>query len=266
MNIHPTAIVDPGAELDPSVIIGPYTIVEAGVRIDAGTEIGPHSLIQGITEIGPGNKIGSFVNIGGAPQDLSYSGEETKLRIGSNNIIREYVSIHRGTAEGAGETLIGNENMLMAYSHIAHDCLLGNQIIIANGGTLGGHVVIDDKASLGGHVAVHQFSRIGTFSYIGGVSGVSKDVPPYTIVAGTRNRMRVSGINHVALKRNGVSADDIKKLRSAFKIIFLDDDLLLKEALDKALNKYSGCGLVEHLVDFIATSKRGIVRSSSGDE
>ncbi len=266
MNIHPTAIVDPGAELDSSVIIGPYTIVENGVRIGAGSEVGPHSLIQGITEIGPGNKIGPFVNIGGPPQDLAYSGEETKVRIGSNNIIREYVSIHRGTVDGGGETLIGNENMLMAYSHIAHDCLLGNQIIIANGGTLGGHVVIEDNASLGGHVGVHQFSRIGTFSYIGGVSGVSKDVPPYTIVAGTRNRMRVSGINHIGLKRNGVAAADIKKLRGAFKIIFLDDDLLLKEALDKALNKYPDCGLVEHLIDFIANSKRGIVRSFSGDE
>ena len=266
MNIHPTAIIDPGAEVDPSVMIGPYTIVENGVRIDAGTEIGSHSLIQGMADIGPGNKIGPFVNIGGPPQDLSYNGEETALRIGSNNIIREYVSIHRGTASGGRETLIGNENMLMAYSHIAHDCRLGNQIIIANGGTLGGHVLVEDKASLGGHVGVHQFSRIGTFSYIGGVSGVSKDVPPYTIVAGTRNRMRVSGINNIGLKRNGVSDSDIKMLRGAFKIIFLDDDLLLKEALDKALNMYPDCGLVKHLVNFIATSKRGIVRSFSEDE
>ena len=266
MNIHQTAIVDPRAELDSSVIIGPYSIVEAGVRVGAGTEIGSHSLIQGIADIGPGNKIGSFVNIGGPPQDLGYSGEETTLRIGSNNIIREYVSIHRGTAEGGGETLIGNENMLMAYSHIAHDCLLGDHIIIANGGTLAGHVVIEDNASLGGHVGVHQFSRIGTFSYIGGVSGVSKDVPPYTIVAGTRNRMRVSGINNIGLKRNGVSAEDIKKLRGAFKMIFRDDDLLLKEALEKARNTYPDCDLVKHLVDFIASSKRGIVRSFSDDE
>ena len=236
MNIHQTAIVDPGAEVDSSVMIGPYTIVENGVRIGAGTEIGSHSLIQGMADIGPGNKIGPFVNIGGPPQDLSYSGEETRVSIGSNNIIREYVSIHRGTVNGGSETLIGNENMLMAYSHIAHDCRLGNQIIIANGGTLGGHVVIEDK------------------------------VPPYTIVAGTRNRMRVSGINNIGLKRNGVSTDDIKKLRGAFKIIFLDDDLLLKEALDKALNKYQDCELVKHLVDFIANSKRGIVRSFSEDE
>ncbi len=266
MNIHETAVVDNGADLDPTVIVGPYAVIEKGVSVAANTEIGPHAVIQGITEIGTGNKIGPFATIGGPPQDLSYKNEPTKVVIGNNNLIREYVSIHRGTVRGRGETLIGDENMLMGYSHVAHDCILGNQIIIANGGTLGGHVVIEDKASLGGHVGVHQFSRIGTFSYVGGVSGVTKDVPPYMIVAGTRNQMRVSGINHIGLKRNGVSTDDIKKLRGAFKIIFLNQDLLLKEALDSALQAYSDCDLVVHLVDFIRDSKRGIVRSFSEDE
>ncbi len=266
MNIHETAVVDSGAELDPTVIVGPYAIIEKGVSVAANTEIGPHAVIQGITEIGTGNKIGPFATIGGPPQDLSYKNEPTKVVIGNNNLIREYVSIHRGTVRGRGETLIGDENMLMGYSHVAHDCILGNQIIIANGGTLGGHVVIEDKASLGGHVGVHQFSRIGTFSYVGGVSGVTKDVPPYMIVAGTRNRMRVSGINHIGLKRNGVSTADIKKLRGAFKIIFLNQELLLKEALDSAMKEYSDCDLVVHLVDFIRDSKRGIVRSFSEEE
>jgi UDP-N-acetylglucosamine acyltransferase len=266
MNIHQTAVIDSGAELDSTVIVGPYVIIEKGVRIGANTKIGPHAVIQGITDIGSGNEIGPFAIIGGPPQDLSYKNEPTKVVIGNNNLIREYVSIHRGTVQGRGETLIGDENMLMGYSHVAHDCKLGNQIIIANGGTLGGHVMIEDKASLGGHVGVHQFSRIGTFSYIGGVSGVTKDVPPYMIVAGTRNRMRVSGVNHIGLKRNGVSTDDIKKLRGAFKIIFLDQDLLLKEALDSAMEAYSDCGLVVHLVDFIRDSERGIVRSFSKDE
>ncbi|MEN8134980.1 MAG: acyl-ACP--UDP-N-acetylglucosamine O-acyltransferase [Thermodesulfobacteriota bacterium] len=266
MNIHQTAVVDPGAELDSTVIVGPYVVIEKGVRIGANTEIGPHAVIQGITDIGSGNEIGPFAIIGGPPQDLSYKNEATKVVIGNNNLIREYVSIHRGTVKGGGETLIGDENMLMGYSHVAHDCKLGNQVIIANGGTLGGHVVLEDKASLGGHVGVHQFSRIGTFSYVGGVSGVTKDVPPYMIVAGTRNRMRVSGINHIGLKRNGVSSDDIKKLRGAFKIIFLDQDLLLKEALDTAIEAYPDCDLVVHLVDFIRASKRGIVRSFSKDE
>jgi UDP-N-acetylglucosamine acyltransferase len=266
MNIHQTAVIDSGAELDATVIVGPYVVIEKGVRIGANTKIGPHAVIQGITDIGSGNEIGPFAIIGGPPQDLSYKNEATKVVIGNNNLIREYVSIHRGTVQGRGETLIGDENMLMGYSHVAHDCKLGNQIIIANGGTLGGHVMIEDKASLGGHVGVHQFSRIGTFSYIGGVSGVTKDVPPYMIVAGTRNRMRVSGVNHIGLKRNGVSTDDIKKLRGAFKIIFLDQDLLLKEALDSAMEAYSDCGLVVHLVDFIRDSERGIVRSFSKDE
>lgn len=266
MNIHETAVVDPGAEIDPSVIVGPYAIIEKGVRIGAGTEIGPHSVIQGITDIGTGNKIGPFAVIGAPPQDLSYKDEATRVVIGNNNLIREYVSIHRGTVRGRGETTIGDENMLMGYSHVAHDCVLGNHIIIANGGTLGGHVEIEDRASLGGHVGVHQFSKIGTFAYIGGVSGVTKDVPPYMIVAGTRNQMRVSGINHIGLKRNGVSSADIKKLRGAFKIIFLSQDLLLKEALDNAMDKYPDCELVAHLVNFIRDSKRGIVRSFSEDE
>jgi len=266
MNIHHTAVIDSGAELDSTVIVGPYAVIEKGVRIGAGTEVGPHAFIQGITEIGTGNQIGPFAIVGGPPQDLSYKNEPTKVIIGNNNLIREYVSIHRGTVRGRGETLIGDENMLMGYSHVAHDCKLGNRIIIANGGTLGGHVMIEDMASLGGHVGVHQFSRIGTFSYVGGVSGVAKDVPPYMIVAGTRNQMRVSGINHIGLKRNGVSAEDIKKLRGAFKIIFLHQDLLLKEALDRAMEQYSDCDLVVHLVEFIRDSKRGIVRSFSEDE
>jgi UDP-N-acetylglucosamine acyltransferase len=266
MNIHQTAVIDPGAELDSTVIVGPYAVVEEGVKIGADTEVGPHAVIQGLTEIGTGNKIGPFAIIGGPPQDLSYQNEPTRVIIGNNNLIREYVSIHRGTVRGRGETVIGDDNMLMGYSHVAHDCILGSHIIIANGGTLGGHVVIEDMASLGGHVGVHQFSRIGTFSYVGGVSGVTKDVPPYMIVAGTRNQMRVSGINNIGLKRNGVSTDDIKKLRGAFKIIFLNQDLLLKEALDRAIEAYPGCGLVDHLVKFIRDSKRGIVRSISEDE
>ena len=266
MNIHQTAVIDPGAELDSTVIVGPYAVIEKGVRIGAETEVGSHSVIQGYTTIGSGNKIGPFAVIGGPPQDLSYRDEDTKVIIGNNNLIREYVSIHRGTVNGGGVTLIGDENMLMGYSHVAHDCKLGNHIIIANGGTLGGHVEVEDNASFGGHVGVHQFSRIGTFSYIGGVSGVTKDVPPYMIVAGTRNQMRVSGINHIGLKRNGVATADIKKLRGAFKIIFLNHDLLFKEALALALDTYSECALVVHLVEFIRNSKRGIVRSFSEDE
>lgn len=266
MTIHPTAVIESGAELDPSVRVGPYAVIGAGVKIGADSEIGAHTVISGPTTIGVGNRIGSFTNLGAPPQDLSYRDEDTTLTIGDQNLIREYVSIHRGSVKGGGATIIGDHNMLMAYTHIAHDCRLGNHIIMANAATLGGHVIIEDRANLGGFVGVHQFTRIGKFSYIGGMSGLTKDVPPFTIVAGTRNRMRVSGINRIGLKRNGFEAEDIRKLHGAFKIIFLDESLLLQEALAKALAEFSDTSLVVELVDFIKKSERGIIRTYGEDE
>jgi len=266
MTIHPTAIIDSGAELDSSARVGPYVIIGKGVRIGPDTEIEAHTVINGPTVIGAGNRISSFANIGASPQDLSYRDEETTLTIGDHNLIREYVSIHRGSVKGGGATVIGDHNMLMAYTHIAHDCRLGNHVIMANAATLSGHVVVEDCANLGGFVAVHQFTRIGRFSYIGGMSGLTKDVPPFTIVAGTRNRMRVSGINRIGLKRNGYSAEEIKKLHGAFKIIFLEDNLLLQEALDKTLADFPDCSPVQELVDFIRKSERGIIRTYGEDE
>jgi len=266
MNIHPTAVVEDGAELDSSVRVGPYAVIGRGVKIGAETEIEAHSVISGPTIIGVGNRIGSFTNLGAPPQDLSYRDEDTTLVIGDHNLIREYVSIHRGSVKGGGSTVIGDHNMLMAYTHIAHDCKLGNHVIMANAATLGGHVVVDDRANLGGFVGVHQHTRIGKFSYVGGMSGLTKDVPPFTIVAGTRNRMRVSGINRIGLKRNGFDAEDIRKLHGAFKIIFLDESLLLQEALAKALSEFPSAPLVVELVDFIKNSERGIIRAYSEDE
>ncbi len=266
MNIHPTAVIDPGAELDSSVGVGPYVIIGKGVQIGPDTEIETHTVISGPTVIGAGNRVGSFANIGAAPQDLSYRGEETTLTIGDHNLIREYVSIHRGSVKGGGVTMIGDHNMLMAYTHIAHDCRIGNHVIMANAATLSGHVMVEDRANLGGFVGVHQFTRIGRFSYIGGMSGLTKDVPPFTIVAGTRNRMRVSGINRIGLKRNGFSVEDIKKLHGAFKIIFLEENLLLQEALDKTLAEFPDCSPVKELVDFIRKSERGIIRNYGEDE
>ncbi|MBU0481596.1 MAG: acyl-ACP--UDP-N-acetylglucosamine O-acyltransferase [Proteobacteria bacterium] len=266
MNIHPTAVVDQDAELDPSVKVGAYAVIGAGVRIGANSVISPHAVINELTEIGTGNHVGSFANIGDAPQDISYRNEATTLKIGNDNQIREYVSIHRGTVKGGGQTTIGNNNMLMAYSHIAHDCHVGNHVIMANAATLGGHVTVGDRANFGGFVGVHQFTNIGCYSYVGGMSGVTKDVPPYTIVAGTRNQMRVSGINRIGLKRSGFSSNDIKDLRGAFNIIFSDENLLLQEALDMAISEYSTSELVRNLVGFIRASKRGVVRSYSSDE
>lgn len=265
MSIHPTAVVDPKAELDSSVIVGPYAVIEAGVCIDADTRVEPHAVISGPTIIGKRNLIGSFATVGGAPQDLCYKGEPTELHIGDDNQIREYASIHRGTPGGNGKTVIGNSNLLMAYIHIAHDCILGNNIILANVATLAGHVEVGDRASIGGLVAVHQFCRIGTFSYIGGVSGLSLDVPPYVIVAGTRNRTRISGLNKIGLRRNGFDRETINKLDTAFKIIFRDPNLLLKDALQVARKEVPDCPEVELLITFFEDSKRGVVKRTNED-
>ncbi len=265
MTIHPTAVVDPKAELDSSVSVGPYAVIEAGVKIDAGTRVLPHAVISGPTTIGKRNLIGSFATVGGAPQDMSYKGEPTELHIGDDNQIREYASIHRGTPHGHGKTIIGNSNLLMAYIHIAHDCKLGDHIILANVATLAGHVEVGDRASIGGLVAVHQFCRIGTFSYIGGVSGISHDVAPYVIIAGTRNRTRISGINKIGLRRNGYSRDTLSKLEAAFRIIFRDESLLLKDALVMVRKEVPDCPEVETLISFFEESKRGVVKRTIED-
>lgn len=266
MTIHSTAIIDAGAELDSSVTVGPYTVIEKGVRIGAGTVIGPHAVITGATVIGRDNAIGPFTSIGTPPQDIKYKGEETGLVIGDNNQIREYCSIHRGTQDGHGITRIGNNNMLMAYAHVAHDCTLGNNVILVNNATLGGHVEVGNRVTIGGMTAVHQFSRIGEYAFIGGMSGISMDVPPYVIVAGIRNDMHVRSINRIGLKRAGFSGDDIRKLSRAFTLIFKTQDLLLQEALDKVLAEIPDCEPVTRLVTFFRESKRSVVRLSSDDE
>ncbi len=261
MNIHPTAIVDPAAELDSSVILGPYTIIEKGVRIGQDTTIKPHSVVSGPTSIGSGNVIGPFATVGAPPQDLKYKGEDTELNIGDNNQIREYVSIHRGTVTDRGVTTIGSDNLLMGYVHIAHDCIVGNSAILANAVTLAGHVEIEDHAIIGGLVAVHQFSRIGAYSYIGGLSGISKDVPPFVIVSGIRKQMRVSGINKVGLRRHGFDKDTLKKLDKAYRIIFMTPDLLLQDALQQAADEISDCEPVNQLINFFRNSKQGVIRT-----
>lgn len=265
MAIHPSAVVDPKAELDSSVEVGPYAVIEKGVCIDADTRILPHAVISGPTRIGKRNLIGSFATVGGAPQDLSYKGEPTELIIGDDNQIREYASIHRGTPHGEGKTIIGNQNLLMAYTHIAHDCRLGNNVILANVATLAGHVEVGDRASIGGLVAIHQFCRIGALSYVGGLSGIGLDVPPYVILAGTRNRTRISGINKIGLKRNGFSRETINRLEEAFKIIFRSPNLLLKDALEVARKEVESCPEVESLIAFFESSKRGVVKRTIED-
>lgn len=261
MNIHPTAIVDPGAELDSSVQVGPYVIIEKGVRIGKDSIIKPHSVLTGPTTIGTANVIGPFATVGAPPQDLKYKGEDTELLIGDNNQIREYVSMHRGTVTDKGVTRVGSGNLLMGYVHIAHDCIVGNGAILANGATLAGHVQVEDHAIIGGLVAVHQFTRIGAFSYIGGLSGISKDVPPFIIVSGTRKHMRVSGINKVGMRRRGFDNETLKKLDRAYRIIFMSPDLLLQDALSQAAAEIGDCEPVNQLIDFFRSSKQGVIRT-----
>ncbi len=266
MNIHPTAVIDPAAELDSSVRVGPYAVIGKGVRVGADTEIGPHAVLAGPTTIGTGNTIGPFANVGAPPQDLHYQGEETRLEIGDHNVIREYVSLHRGTVAGRGVTAIGSHNLLMAYVHVAHDCVIGDHVIMANAATLGGHVIVEDRATLGGMVAVHQFSRVGEYAYVGGMSGLSKDVPPYVIASGIRGGLRATGINKIGLRRAGFDAETIKQLHRAFKIIFRDQELLLNDALAKAEAEMGDCEPVRRLVRFFRDAKRGVVRLAGDDE
>lgn len=262
MTIHSTAVVDPSAEIDSTAYIGPYAVIEAGVRIGAESRVEAHAVVSGPTTIGERNLIGSFAIVGGAPQDLGYKGEPTELIIGNDNQIREYASIHRGTPGGHGKTVIGNKNLLMAYTHVAHDCQIGDHVIMANVATLAGHVVVGDHASIGGLVAIHQFCRIGTFSYIGGVSGLSLDVPPFVIIAGTRNRTRISGINKVGLRRNGFSRDTMKNLDKAFRLIFRSPNLLMKDAIEMARKEFPDCPEVMTLIKFFEDSKRGVVKQT----
>jgi UDP-N-acetylglucosamine acyltransferase len=265
MTIHKTAVISKEASIDDGVEIGAYAVIDGNVVIGAGSTVAPHAVVSGPTIIGKNNAISSFTSIGAPPQDLSYKGEPTKLIIGDNNYIREYVSIHRGTVSGKGQTVIGNDNLLMAYVHIAHDCIIGNNVVMANAATLAGHVEIADRASLGGLVAIHQFCRVGESSYIGGLSGLSLDVPPFVIVAGTRNQMRIAGLNKIGLRRNGYNKEDIKMLNKAFKIIFRSPDLLLKDALERVRTEMEHTELIKALLDFIATSKRGVTLKTIDD-
>lgn len=264
MNIHPSAIIETGAEIDPTATIGPYSLVEKGVVVGPECRIAAHVVLSGLTTIGARTSIGSFATIGVPPQDLKYQGEPTRVSIGEDNQIREYVSIHRGTPGGRGITTLGNGNLLMAYTHVAHDCLVGNQVIMANVATLGGHVEVGDKATIGGLAAVHQFARVGEYAYVGGVSAITKDAPPYMVIAGIRNRMRISGVNSVGLRRSGFSNAEIRKLIEAHRLIFRSG-FLLEEALARTLAEISDSGPVARLVEFFRTSKRGVARVGGDD-
>lgn len=258
-SIHPTAIIDPNTSIGSGTIIEPYTIIGSGVTIGEGNRIGPHAVIVGKTTIGNHNHIFPFVSIGHPPQDISYRDEPTEVQIGDYNVIRECVTIHRGTLRGKGRTAIGNHNYLMALSHVAHDCVVGNYVIMSNGTTLAGHVMVGDHAVMGGLVAVHQFVRIGEYAFIGGKTAIGMDVPPFMIVTYER-KAKVYGPNKVGLQRKGFPEETIRALKKAYMILFRSS-LTRKEAIDKVKNELGNIPEVMKLIEFLESdSHRGITR------
>jgi UDP-N-acetylglucosamine acyltransferase len=257
MNIHPSAIVSLKAKLDPSVSVGPFSIIGDNVIIGADTKIGAHCVIEGNTTIGKGCEFFTGAVVGSQPQDLKFKNEKVFLVIGDNNIIREYCTLNPGTKEGA-KTIVGSNNLLMAYSHVAHDCNVGNGCVLANNSTLAGHVTIEDKAVIGGIVAIHQFVRIGMLSIIGGCSKVVQDIPPFSTCDG--HPARVYGLNLVGLRRKGISNASIKQLDQAYKIIF-NSGLLIKNALIKVEQELEKSEEINYLVNFAKNSERGLARS-----
>lgn len=255
--IHTTALVDPRAELDLDVEVGPYSIIGPKVKIGKGTRIKSHVVVEGNTTIGEGNHIFQFSTVGSVPQDLKYKGEESQLIIGSYNVIREFASLNPGTSGGGMLTRIGDRNLMMMYCHIAHDCIIGSHSVIANGATLGGHVIIEDYVIAGGLVGVHQFVRVGTGSILGAGSMVSKDIPPYCNATGDRVRLR--GLNLEGLRRRGFSKDQIDALKKAYRIIF-QSGLKTREALQKVRTEIPQTREVGHMIRFIESSERGVCR------
>jgi UDP-N-acetylglucosamine acyltransferase len=256
--IHPTAIVHPRATLGPEVSVGPYTIIQEHVTVGARTRIGAHCVIEGRTTIGSDCEFFTGAVIGSIPQDLKYAGEESTLVIGDRNKIREYVTVNIGTDGGGGKTIIGSDGLFMAYSHVAHDCLVGNHVILANSVALAGHITIEDHAIIGGLVGVHQFVRVGTLSITGGCSRVIQDIPPYATCVGYP--AAVFGLNSEGLKRAGASSETKQRLHHAFRILF-HSKLSMSHALAQVAQGADHCQELRHLIEFIRQSKRGVARA-----
>ena len=256
--IHPTAIIETGAKIHPSVLIGPYSIMGAHVEMDEGCIVGPHVVITGHTKIGRENHFYQFSSIGDAPQDKKYHDEITYLEIGDRNVVRECVTIHRGTFQDRSLTQIGDDHLFMANSHVAHDCVLGDHNILSNSVALAGHVQVGNHVILSGMCGVHQFCKIGSHAFISTASIVLKDVPPYVMVTGGANPT-VCGLNVEGLKRRGFSADDIQWLRRAYKVIYRQG-LRAEEAVQHLKEMAKDCIAVQMFADFLAQSERGIIR------
>jgi UDP-N-acetylglucosamine acyltransferase len=255
--IHPSAIISPHAEIEDDVFIGPFCIVGEGAHIKKGSKLISNVILEGNTEIGNNCTIYPFTSIGLPPQDLKYKGEKSGVKIGNNNTIREYITIHRASVSGDGITTIGDNNFLMAYVHVAHDCKIGNHVIMANVATLAGHVLVEDHTVIGGLVAIHQFTRIGAYAMVGGFSGVGQDIPPYMIASGARAKL--FGLNAIGLKRHGFSDQTINELKKAYKVLFREKHTL-KEAIKKIQEDLPYTDEMKHLIEFIQKNKRGICR------
>ena len=255
--IHPSAIIDPDARLAENVEVGAYSVIGPGVTIGKGTVIGPHVVIKGPSTIGEDNKILQFASVGEDPQDKKYKGEPTRLIIGDRNLIRESVTINRGTVQGGGLTSIGSNNWIMAYVHIAHDCIIGDDTIFANGTTLAGHVTVEDYVILGGFTMVHQFVVLGKYCFTGINSIVLKDIPPFVMTSG--QPAVPHGLNTEGLKRHGFDAEVVKKLKQAYKILY-KEKLLFADAKEKIQEMSEDCKELKEFSRFLENSQRGVVR------
>ena len=257
--IHETAVVSETADLAENVVVGPYSIIESDVSIGSGTVIDSHVVIKGRTNIGSDNHIYSFVSIGDDPQDKKYDGEDTAVEIGNRNSIREYTTINKGTIQDVGTTRLGDDNWIMAYVHIAHDCQVGNNTIFANNTTLGGHVTVGDFVIFGGFSGAHQFCKIGAHSFLGMYSGIARDLPPYVVVMGQPAEPR--GINLEGLKRRDFSSDQIRNIKTAYKKLYMSE-LRLEEAISQIEKIDDISGEIELFIEFLKQATRGIVRKN----
>jgi UDP-N-acetylglucosamine acyltransferase len=265
MSIDPQAVVAPGAELADGVEIGPFAVIGSEVRIGRGTTVGAHAVIEGRTTIGERNRIFQFAALGAIPQDLKYQGEQTTLVIGDENQIREFTTMHIGTEGGGGVTSVGNRNLFMNFSHVAHDCQIGNRVVFANGATLAGHVIVEDHVIVGGLSAVHQFVRLGESSMLGGGAMVVQDVPPFCVVQG--DRAGLVGLNVEGLRRRGFADEDLRALCVAYRTLFRSG-LTVRDAIRKMREEQPLGAAAERMVRFVESSKRGIcrLRGEAGDD
>lgn len=260
--IHPSAFVDPSAKIGDGTIVGPCALIDKDVEIGENCRVDAFASVKQYTRMGNGNHVFSYAMVGEVPQDLKFSGEVSRLEIGDRNNIREFSTLHRGTRDGGGVTRIGSNCLLMAYTHVAHDCILGDNIVLSNNATLAGHVVVQDNAIIGGLSAIHQFSRIGRHAFVGGMTGISQDLPPYMLAVGERAGLH--GPNVVGLRRMGLSREAIGAVKAVFKLLWLSGTPR-REALEKAAAEYADCPEAMDIVRFVKESKRGVLSPKRGE-